>query len=410
MFRSKNILWITFAFCVTTGSCEDVYQQSGTDVKMDCPSAKPNAEIEWKLNNVLVLGISTTGRERKGSLHVSQRARIEKTSLKITAVKSEDSGVYTCSTTTHKLYVVSAHANPSSVLYSTGTNLNCDVTKDFKGTICWTAPDSKSYSQSMTVVESVTSDNAGLWTCHITDVNGEEVFKLNVKITVVGPLNTTEEVTTYEGGIAELPCFLPAPSTLPITGGSWTSETASHISFPALMRTNSDVKWNSTGVSTDKVTVRDEQLNKYFNVTLKRVNADDAGVYVCSLVFEGGKSLSAKLKLTVLKTTPTPDNGSGDSNVTWYTPVSGVPLWVWVAVAVSTVFLVVIIILIYCRNKRMKRKMKKLKSKQLSLKSRVYCTCGRADNSRVQGKESTRTGKRERPPSLPRHQYSYLNE
>ncbi|MCI4374711.1 hypothetical protein PGIGA_G00009080 [Pangasianodon gigas] len=382
MFRSKNILWITFAFCVTTGHCEDVYQQSGTDVKMDCPGAKTNADIEWKLNNVLVLGISRTGRERKGSSHVSPRARIERTSLKITAVKSEDSGVYTCSTTKHTLYVVSARANPSSVLYSTDTNLNCDVPKDFKGTICWTAPDSKLCSGNKDVtVKSVTSDNAGSWTCHIKNEKEEEKFKLDVTITVVGPLNTTEEVATYEGDTAVLPCFLPAPSTLPITGGSWTSETASDISFPALMRTNSVVKWNSTGVSTDKVTFTDQHLNKYFNVTLKRVKHDDAGVYVCSLVFEGGKSLSAKLNLTVLKREgATPDNGSGGSNVIWYTPVWGVQLWIWVAVAVSTVVLVglvVITVLIYCRNKRMKRKMKKLKSMQQSLTSRDYCKCGR---------------------------------
>ncbi|MCJ8728867.1 hypothetical protein PDJAM_G00009030 [Pangasius djambal] len=364
MFRSKNILWITFAFCITTGSCEDVYRQSGTEVKMDCLGADPNGEIEWKLNDVLVLAKSKRGQERRGSSHVAQRARIERTTLKITAVKSEDSGVYTCKTDKHTLYVVSAHANPSLVLHSTDTNLNCEVPKDFKGTICWSTKDSKSCKQNKNmIVKSVTSDNAGLWTCHIKNEKGDQVFKLDVTITVVGPLNTAGEVTTYEGDPAELPCFLPAPSRLPITGGSWTHENTSDISFPALMRTGSVVKWNSTGVSADKVTFSDEPLNKHFNVTLKRVKDDDAGVYVCSLVFEGGKSLSAKLTLKVLKREgAASDNTSGGSDTTWYMPVYGVQLWVWVAVALSAVVLVglvVITVLIHRRNKRMKVRGKK---------------------------------------------------
>lgn len=54
------------AFCVTTGSCKEFYQKTGDTVKMDCAVEGSMTELEWKMNNNLVLLRDKTGRLRKG--------------------------------------------------------------------------------------------------------------------------------------------------------------------------------------------------------------------------------------------------------------------------------------------------------------------------------------------------------
>ncbi|GAA6094378.1 uncharacterized protein LOC113643586 isoform X2 [Tachysurus ichikawai] len=300
MFGSKSILWITFAFCVTTGSCKEFYQKTGDTVKMDCAVEGSMTELEWKMNNNLVLLRDKTGRLRKAGLGNSDRARIEGTSLKISGLQHTDSGVFTCRSAKHMLYVASANANPSVLLHSSETKLSCDITGDFKGTFKWISPKSLLYAQNKEVtVKAVTSEHSGSWNCTITNNKQEDVITLEVIVNVVGPLITSEKVTVSEGDSAVLPCSLSASRGLSITGGSW-KRNSSGVHLVTLMRTESDVKWNKTKVNTDEVGFSDTKLSN-FDVKLKKVKLDDAGVYVCSLMFDNGKSLSASLMLTVSK-------------------------------------------------------------------------------------------------------------
>ncbi|KAF4088375.1 hypothetical protein AMELA_G00082280 [Ameiurus melas] len=407
MFRSKNILWITFAFCLTTVSCKDYFVKTGSEAKMDCVGADPKKDIEWKVNNALVLSRAGSGRQRKGTLDTTNRARIEGTMLKITQLKTSDKGVYKCGSSSYNMVVASAYANPPSVLHSSETTLSCDVAGDFKGTFEWFESGSKSYGRSKDVtVKSVTLDNARNWICKIRNDKSEEMISLEVNINVVGPLKTPEEAKTHEGGSAELQCNLPATSQLPIIGGSWKREPHSDIRFPVLVRKQNGVQWNNTDVSHDRVSFTEKEVNTDFSVTLKKVKLDDAGVYVCSLTFENGKVLTSSLNLRVSKSdTDVLDPKKKPDNM-WNKRVWGMQLWVWIAVSASSfvlIGLVVIILLIHRRNKRMKRKMKKLKSMRQPHKSNHYCKCDRPVSQ-------AGTGKRGRPPPLPRHQYSSLNE
>lgn len=112
--------------------------------------------------------------------------------------------------------------------------------------------------------------------CYIMYANVIVAFNATIATTsCLGPLNTTDEVTVYEGGTAELPCFLPAPSRLPITGASWARDPPSGILFPALIRTQNGVQWNSTNINTDRVTYSDQNLNTHFNVTVRKVKTKD---------------------------------------------------------------------------------------------------------------------------------------
>ncbi|XP_060726631.1 CD4-2 molecule, tandem duplicate 2 isoform X1 [Tachysurus vachellii] len=406
MFGSKSILWITFAaFCVTTGSCKEFYQKTGDTVKMDCAAEGPMNEVEWKMNNHLVLFRDKSGRMRKAGLGNSDRARIEGTSLKISGLQHTDSGEFTCRSAKHMLYVASANANPSVVLHSSETKLSCDITGDFKGKFKWTTPKSQVQAQSKEVNVKATSEHSGSWKCTITNNQQEELITLEVILKVVGPLVTSENVKVSEGDSAMLPCSLSASSGLSITGGSWTRN-SSGVHLVTLMRTESDVKWNKTNVNTDKVGFSDTKLSNY-DVKLKKVKLDDAGVYVCSLKFDNGKSLSASLMLMVSRRDgPAPETGSKTSTLEkmWF----GLPLWIWIGMLVIlfvVVLVIVVAIVLLCyRKKRMKRKLKNSKRQPKN-----YCICDSA--RRQSGKSPGKSpGKRERPPPLPRHQYNSLNE
>ncbi|TSR75255.1 C-X-C chemokine receptor type 3 [Bagarius yarrelli] len=281
---------------------------------MDCAGADPKSDIEWKLNNALLFYMYKSGRNRKGNSDTSKRTWIEGNILKISPLKSIDSGLYTCKSSSHTLYVASAYVDSSSVFYSGETKLSCDASGDSESTFHWLTPKDQPYAKEKVVtVKPVTLDHAGLWTCQIKDKKQEILVELKVNLNVVGPLITPKKVRISEWDNAELPCFLPSVSGLYITEGSWTHDSPSGVRLPALKRTESGVQWNRTGVNTNKVGFTDQDLKKDFNLTLKKVRISDAGVYVCSLVFEGGKSLSANLTLTVVKndasapvTMPTP--------------------------------------------------------------------------------------------------------
>ncbi|KAK3551118.1 hypothetical protein QTP70_014016 [Hemibagrus guttatus] len=384
--------------------CHIKKDQHGDNIILDCGKS-PLREVEWKLNNNLVLHKDKSGRQRKANLDISTRARIDGNLLKISNLKSNDSGTYTCNKFSHTLYVASAHANPSTVLHNSDTKLSCDITGNFKKVFHWISPKSEKYDGNEVTLKNVTSDFEGVWSCHIKNEKQEDLIKLSVTISVVGPLITKQEVFITEGGTAVLPCVLLNFKGLSLTGGSWTHSN-SGVQLVTLMRKEGILQWNKTNVSTGKVAFSDKELSTVFNVTLKKVKLADAGVYVCSLLFENGKSLNAELTLRVSKrdgSAPGIDSDGSTVQTNMQTPILGLPKWIWIAGGVGAfclIVLVVVIVWVCRRNKRMKREIKKSMRQP-----RNYCTCNRT--RRQPGKSP---GKRERPPPLPRHQYNSLNE
>lgn len=159
------------AFCVTTASCDDFYLKSGDSIILDCGKNQMK-EVVWKLNSNLLLLKEQSGRLRKGmksfiqlfmlsllsssncltvsirirflktcvltqhvfllsvvvwwcewfhflgSFDITTRAQIIGNSLKVSSLKSTDSGEYTCSSLKHKLYVASGERGTATpVLY-----------------------------------------------------------------------------------------------------------------------------------------------------------------------------------------------------------------------------------------------------------------------------------------------------
>ncbi|XP_062847674.1 CD4-2 molecule, tandem duplicate 2, partial [Trichomycterus rosablanca] len=355
---------IILALCVTVGCCEEFYKKMGETVTMNCGKEAPSADIEWKHNNVLV--IRKTGKT----------GRLGK-----------------------------VFASPSHVLVSTEAKLSCDI-KGMTAQFKWTGPNTLQYGTDKDVtLKAVRSDDTGHWSCQIMD-NGKEIMTLGVDLTVVGPLITTKEIRVNPGSDAMLPCILPNLGRLSIVEAGWTRDPPTDLHLKTT--STGGLKWNSTSDFKTRFTLSDKPLSTVFNVTMKKVEHADAGMYVCTLVFEGGKNLNATLNVVVegkRVSDPKVKSANNDKGILQKS-VLGVGLWVWIAVGGSSLLLiglVVVIVQMHRRNKRIKRQIRKMKSTRQSLEPRNYCQCDRPA-------KQPRAGKGVRPPPLPRQHYNALTD
>ncbi|KAL6489507.1 hypothetical protein MHYP_G00032480 [Metynnis hypsauchen] len=306
---SVTCLWVCVALCAVTGRSEVFYKKSGDGVNMDCTNADVTRDIEWKHGKDLIVKITgKTGVLSKGSTALARKAKLNGIKLLISSVEVSHSGTYTCTghdatkkfTLHHSLHVMSVSVSPSdTVLSSTDVTLRCDVGGESKAQVQWMKPPGDEPYKSpgnIITLKSVTSDDAGQWTCVVKDEKGEVLGAIEKTLSVTGPLSSPNEVTAPPGGDVELPCSLPSPSGLHIVAGGWTSNSPSDLQFPGLTRDPSGLRWNGNKF---RFAFSDEQLSTNFTVTLKNVQLSDAGEYFCNLTFKDGKSLTAKLTLKV---------------------------------------------------------------------------------------------------------------
>lgn len=407
-------LWITLAVCVRLGSCDVYYKTIGESVRMNCNAEKGSYEITWKQNSAMVINEKVkSGRTMRGNSDLGQRVRVQQTNLEIPSVKIEDSGVFTCMGTwnnlysEHTLHVMSAFADPPHVLYGSDTTLKCDVSDKSDATYQWSGPKGQSHKKKTVEVKSLCSEDAGKWSCHITDEIGKTQKILSVDITVIGPLET-KDVTINSGGNGVLPCSLPTTGHLRLQKVQWSHGSTPLIS--AVRSNDHDNSWNTSDCKS--CSFEDKSFSTKFDLTVKKAKGDDAGLYICTLTFDNNKYLSGEVNLAVEENVVT-GNGYGNGNPKtqpaksnfWIKPVLGVGVWVWAAAGMSFLLLIsllVIIVLVYRRNKRMKMKVRRMKSKNDPLTPLKFCQCNRPVNLHP-------VGKRGRPTALPRHDYEHLN-
>ncbi|KAL6489505.1 hypothetical protein MHYP_G00032460 [Metynnis hypsauchen] len=399
MLSSETLFWITLALCAATGGSEVFYKKLGQEVTMDCGGVDEKKDMDWKHNNDLIMKIfGRSGNTAKGKVALSKRARLNGVNLRIPSVEVGDSGVYSCSgfdtrgnriTRNHNLHVVSVSASPSdTVPISTDVTLSCDVGGESKAQVQWMKPpgDKPHGSPGKTVtLKSVTSADAGNWTCQIKDNKGNELEKIEQVITVLGPLQA-QNVSGLVKSTVQLPCSLPSLSGVRLEEVRWTREASTDFQLSTLKSVSSSERFYFA--------VKPPSNN--FTMTLTKLKPSDAGVYVCT-VNVNGVTLRSQLTLNV-------EGGSAAVTVKNSTPVGK---WVWVAVAVAgglLILLAVVIGLIYNRNRRMRRKVRKLRSVRQPLTNRTYCQCDRPV------RQPRPAGKKERPPPLPRYQYDVMSE
>ncbi|XP_026854937.2 CD4-2 molecule, tandem duplicate 2 isoform X2 [Electrophorus electricus] len=311
MSTSEIYLCIILALCVPKGGAEMFYRKSGQDVVMNCGDAAQNSDLEWKHSDELILRINgKSGRMMKGASSVAGKAKITGTKLVINLLGTKDSGLYSCTgqnkigtknTWQHKLHVVSVIASPADVvLDSTEVTLTCDIPEDSTVEVQWMRPpDLKpfGYHGKTVTLKSVSLADAGHWVCQVKDEQGVEL-NIGLDITVVGPLMSTEEIVVIPGDTAELPCFLPNLSVLTIIGGGWVRHPPNGTDFLTLETQGKNLHWSDTNTM-PRIMLFAQHLSTNFSVTLTNVQSADAGVYVCTLMFMGGKNLSAALNLKV---------------------------------------------------------------------------------------------------------------
>ncbi|KAL1259324.1 hypothetical protein QQF64_009901 [Cirrhinus molitorella] len=382
MATCKILFFLLLALCIWCGKCDVLYEQVGGEVSMKC-GVGPNSNIDWEFNGELILGINgKTGTRRKGYSHITSKANAHGDSLRVPRLETRDTGVYSCKQTRkqYTVHVVSVFAKPGPVLVQSSSNaeLHCDITGNTNTEVQWLRPNGERYKEKNQVIRltSVTSKEAGQWTCLVNDK-----LKLTITLTVVGL--QTRPVNVSEGDDIELPCSLPQSVSQRVEGGEWKADHLSKVSFPTLKNTNDKgLYWNGEDLS--KVNFTTGQLSTNFAVTLKNVQSSDKGTFVCTVRFEGGASLSVETTLKIVAKPsggqePTKGKGKTSAAIKTLTKeVYGLQLWVWIAVGASSVVLIgliIVAVLFIKRNKQKKQRVRKLRYMRQSLTAKDYCKC-----------------------------------
>ncbi|XP_066538464.1 lymphocyte activation gene 3 protein-like isoform X2 [Hoplias malabaricus] len=346
MSSSKTLFWFTFALFLAVKGAKVEYSKIKDTVTLDCGDADFNKEYEWKYNDARIIQVGTRGLPKKGKIALAQKAKLNGVKLIIPSLELSDSGKYSCTgrtlnkqliTQEHQIYVVSASVSPSdTVLIYTDVTLKCEVGGGSTAQVQWIKPPDKGVEpygrpENTVTLSSMTPAEAGIWTCQVTDNGGSVVKKMEVGITVIGPLTSPREIVAPLGGSVELSCFLPTLGNLQIVGGGWSRNPPGNIHLPTLSTNLKRLYWDKTNVSS-RVTFSHEELSTNFSVTLSKLEVDDTGVYVCTMVFEGEKTLKTVTNLMVT-----------------VGPIS----WAFVAILTALVILIVLISIIavkhYCK-------------------------------------------------------------
>ncbi|XP_026140314.1 tyrosine-protein kinase-like otk [Carassius auratus] len=377
-----KILFILLALCIWCGKCDVFYKRVGEDVSMKC-GVDSNSDIEWTFNGLLILSIKgKSGMRRKGTSHTASKASLNGDTLRVPKLETSDSGNYFCkqSEKQYEVYVVSVFVKPGPVLLkSSDAELHCEITGNPNTKVQWLRPpNNEEYKENNQVIQlkSVTSKEEGLWTCKVNDE-----LKLSVTLTVVDLQST--DVNASTGDDIELPCSLPQRVSQRVLRGGWKADHLKEVSFPTLTNTNAGLHWDSKDLSRVNFTIG--QLSTNFDVTLKNVQKSDEGLFVCTVEFEGGVILSAKMTLTVVEKKLSVVKGSTERKEkpppimeSLSKKVYGLKLWIWIAVGASSLILIALIVVIGVvqrRNKRMKKRVRKLRSMRQPLTENNYCQC-----------------------------------
>ncbi|XP_039535418.1 CD4-2 molecule, tandem duplicate 2 isoform X1 [Pimephales promelas] len=400
----KILFFLLLALCTSSGKCDELYQQEGGEVSMNCGALTPNSDVEWKLNDARIVIIrAKSGSKLKGNSHVKDKVKVHEGTLNVPDLQKRDYGVYTCIQTgkQYTVHVVSVFASPGPVLVqSSNVELHCEITGKPNAEVQWLTPTNQTnYKKQVIQLKSVTSKEEGVWTCLVKDD-----LKFSLKLTVVGLL--TNDVEVSEGGKVVLPCSLSQSAPQPVVGGKWKADQLPTNHFPTLKKSeDKGLRWN--GKNSTKITFTSGQLSTNYDVTLINAKHDDEGEYVCTVQFEGGAELTAK---TRLKVEAKPSGGQEVTKAqgkkpagggTWTKEVFGLKLWVWIAVGASSMVLiglVIGIVIVLRRNKRIKKRVKYLRSMRQSLTANDYCQCNRAKI------ESGGSRQQEKPLPVPRKQ------
>ncbi|XP_056331991.1 hemicentin-2-like isoform X2 [Danio aesculapii] len=387
------LFFLLLALSVSSGVCDELYKEAGKEVSLQC-GAPQNSDIEWKLNNNLLIRIiGKTGLRHKGSGHTADKVNLYGDTLKVPRLEPRDSGVYSCTQSgkQYMLHVVSVFVKPGPVLIqSSDVELHCNIEGNPNTEVEWLRPpnDQRYDAKNQKInLKSVTSSDEGKWTCKVKDL------KLSVTLTVVAN-HQINNVSATEGDNIELPCFLPHPVSQLVLGGKWKADHLPTVSFPTLKNTaGKGLRWD--GVNSSEVKYNIESLGSNFNVTLIKVQSSFAGKFVCEVEFEHGGKLTAVTNLFFKNLQQDTDGNDGKKRRNqnsglaggfFTTSMLGVELWIWIAVGASSVSLLVVIIGIVCtrqKNKQKKKRVRKLRSMRQPLTAKDYCQCNRRKKCKI---------------------------
>ncbi|XP_062395774.1 CD4-2 molecule, tandem duplicate 2 [Sardina pilchardus] len=308
---TKLVICFGLYVCVVSGSTT-YYGQAGEGITLKCHYQ--SSEVSWKYGSISIIRVAKSGRVTKGTAF-ADRLKLSGSNLIISNLKSEDAGTFTCIATDRKkgqtssdmtlqVVKVSVSVSPASpLLQSSAATLTChaDGSPD---KVAW-----KHNNQDLTAetgktvtLGSVKGSHDGTWQCLV--YYGETPFEASLDIDVIG-LKEHSNVTVKQGGDAVLPCSLSKPDlgSLRVAGGGWTQlppAAADAPRLPSLDTSNAqELRWNSDGINTARVTISKERLHTDFGITLMKVQPSQAGQYQCSVELKDRGTLTTTVNLDV---------------------------------------------------------------------------------------------------------------
>ncbi|KAJ7985198.1 hypothetical protein DPEC_G00349590 [Dallia pectoralis] len=196
---NMNNYWIVFALCISHVIGEAIYSRIGRPdaVKIKCGAKTSNMDVEWSYQAVGSSGPpiminslnGKSGKQRKGTAPMVNRAILRESSLEIQAVET-DAGQYICKVNreekgSHSLYMISVTVNPPSPLdEGSQATLNCQVSGPSPlPSVEWLRPGGVVAGDSgMVSLNPVALTDHGEWSCRISQGEKTQDESLTVYI------------------------------------------------------------------------------------------------------------------------------------------------------------------------------------------------------------------------------------
>ncbi|XP_041797990.1 CD4-2 molecule, tandem duplicate 2 isoform X2 [Chelmon rostratus] len=194
-FKMKIAVWFVLVLGALSAAGDVFLTKPGQSATLKCGVNNFVNSLEWRNEKDRIYS-QDKGFPRRGQGDIADRSQLRNTNLRISGVKEQDAGKFTCevdgTAREHTLLVVSVSVSSSADLRLGGTaTLQCQV----KGlspdsTVQWKRPDGRPHKGSQIVqLYPLARSDVGTWICVISHAG--KTFNESLDIKVAEPAHTT---------------------------------------------------------------------------------------------------------------------------------------------------------------------------------------------------------------------------
>ncbi|XP_041038351.1 CD4-2 molecule, tandem duplicate 2, partial [Carcharodon carcharias] len=298
----------------------NIYTTQGDKVTlpclMDCPPGTPVTKVtgkwEWQDrehdSRVQTIVQYLGSVPQRGAISLATRSNVHSSyssgnfGLNIASVQAEDGGIFKCdfrfktytAQATVQLYVVQVTSNSSNpLLQGEGVSLRCHTPA---GQVSWTGPHGVRRTENPLLLERVSLQEGGKWTCSVEFTSGESLL-VSYQLVVIGFTESPDE-TIYlpAGSSALLPCSLNLLPSWDSVGGGWFRAGAELLVLKA-----SASGWEWRPVQESHLQAGSGRSNRRdLSVSLRSATMSAGDEYQCQLRLHH-RSMSRRVRVTVIQ-------------------------------------------------------------------------------------------------------------